>query len=67
MSPASIRLKPLGTFEERNGPDLECFSCGGYVPRLARFRDERGAVVLLCPECEADVLEELAVPDGEDH
>ncbi len=65
MSPISIRLRPLGSFEDGAGSLLECFGCGAYAPRLARFLDDRRELQLLCAGCEADVLEELANLDGE--
>lgn len=55
-----IQLTPLGCHARSvSGQEVECDGCGAFVPRLARFRDERAAEVLLCQECEADVLEEI--------
>ncbi len=66
MSTTSIRFRPLQGFAESRSGLLECFSCGAHVPRLARYLDDRGVVVLLCEGCEEDVLDEIEQEDDAD-
>lgn len=51
---------PLGNSSTLSHGFLECFSCGALEHRLARFEDDRGELILLCDECEEDVLDGLA-------